>query len=44
MVLLGGVVQRLGRTVKWNPQQERFIDDAEAGRLLSVPTRPPWCV
>jgi hypothetical protein len=42
VVLLGGVAQHLGRTVKWHPQQERFIDDAEAGRLLSVATRPPW--
>jgi len=41
-VLLGGIAQRLGRTVKWDPAQERFIDDPEASRLLSVPTRPPW--
>jgi hypothetical protein len=41
-VLLGGIAQHLKRTVKWDPAQERFIDDPEATRLLSLPTRPPW--
>jgi hypothetical protein len=41
-VLLGGIAQRLKRTVKWDPEKEQFIDDPEAARLLSLPARPPW--
>ncbi|MGA2501291.1 MAG: hypothetical protein ABSH20_26425 [Tepidisphaeraceae bacterium] len=28
--------------MKWDPQTERFVDDAEANRLLSLPCRAPW--
>jgi len=41
-VLLGGIAQRLGRTVRWDPAKERFLDDPEATRLMSLPMRPPW--
>ena len=41
-VLLGGIAQRLNRTVKWDPVKEQFIDDPEATRLMSLPARPPW--
>ncbi len=41
-VLLGGIAQHLGRTVKWDPAKEQFIDDPEAARLMSLPARPPW--
>jgi len=43
-VLLGGIVLQLKRTLKWDPQQERFIGDDEANRLLSTAFRPPWQV
>jgi predicted dehydrogenase len=33
---------RLGRKVKWNPEQERFVDDEPANRLLSKAMRSPW--
>ncbi len=31
---LGNISMRLGRTLKWNPDQEQFIDDAEANTWL----------
>lgn len=36
------IVKRLGRPVKWDPQTETIIDDAEANRLLSRAYRDPW--
>jgi len=33
---------RLGRSLKWDPQAERFIDDAEANTMLLRAMRPPW--
>lgn len=42
IVLLGGIVMQLKRPLKWNPQAERFTNDDEANRLLSVAARPPW--
>jgi hypothetical protein len=43
-LLLGGVAKQLRRTLKWDPQAERFIKDDEANRMLSIAKRPPWCV
>lgn len=40
--LLGGIVMQLKRPLKWDPQTERFANDEEANRLLSLSTRPPW--
>ena len=42
-LLLGGVAKQLKRTVKWDPVAERFIDDDQADRLLSIAKRAPWC-
>ncbi len=39
---LGNVAIRLGRTVKWDPKQERFPNDDEANGLLMRPMRSPW--
>lgn len=44
VVLLGGIALQLKRSLKWDPQQERFINDEEADRLLSTAYRPPWQV
>jgi predicted dehydrogenase len=41
-VLLGGIALQLKRRLKWDPQQEQFIGDDEANRLLSAAFRPPW--
>jgi predicted dehydrogenase len=40
--VLGYIAMRLGRKLKWDPQRERFINDSEANRMLSRPTRSPW--
>lgn len=41
---LGNIAMKLGRKVRWNPQAERFVNDAEADRLLSRPMRSPWMI
>jgi predicted dehydrogenase len=43
-VILGGLALELKRTLKWYPQQEQFINDDEANRMLSTTFRPPWLV
>lgn len=42
LLLLGGIAQRLNRTLKWDPQKEEFPGDAEANRMLSFAPREPW--
>ncbi len=42
VVLLGGIALQLKRNLKWDPQQERFVGDDEANRLLSTAFRSPW--
>lgn len=42
VLLLGGIGLQLKRPLQWDPQQERFINDDEANRLLSAAPRPPW--
>lgn len=39
---LGNIAMLLGRKLKWNPHKERFVDDAEANRMLSRSMRAPW--
>jgi hypothetical protein len=41
-LLLGGIVQELGRRLTWDPAAERFVGDDEANRLLALAQRPPW--
>ena len=31
-----------GRKLKWDPAQERFLNDEDANRYLSKPARAPW--
>ncbi len=33
---------RLGRPVRWDPQAEEAVGDADAGHLANPPMRPPW--
>jgi len=33
---------KLGRSLKWNPEQEEFLDDDQANRLRSRAMREPW--
>jgi hypothetical protein len=39
---LSDIATRLGRKLRWNPQQEQFVDDVEANRMLSRSMRSPW--
>ena len=41
-MLLGGIAKQLRRTLRWDPQVQRFTNDDEADRLLSIAKRPPW--
>jgi predicted dehydrogenase len=43
-LLLGGLAKQLNRRLRWDPKAERFIEDEEANRMLSIAKRPPWCV
>ncbi len=39
---LDDIAIRLGRKLHWDPQEERFVNDEEANRLLRRPLRSPW--
>ncbi|MBK9137341.1 MAG: Gfo/Idh/MocA family oxidoreductase [Verrucomicrobia bacterium] len=41
---LAFIALKLGRRLRWDPLAERFIDDAEADRLLSRPVRGEWAL
>ncbi len=40
--LVAHSAMRLGRTLNWDPQAERFVNDDEANRMLSRPQRAPY--
>jgi hypothetical protein len=39
---LANIAYKTGRKLRWDGRQERFIDDAEADRLLTREARKPW--
>jgi len=39
---LGNISMRLGRKLRWNPETERFVNDAEADRMIWRSMRCPW--
>jgi predicted dehydrogenase len=40
---LGNIALRLKRkTLKWDPEKEKILDDDEAAKMLSRPYREPW--
>ncbi|MFH1882830.1 MAG: hypothetical protein ABIL62_08990 [Planctomycetota bacterium] len=39
---LSDIAMRLGRKLRWDPENEKFINDAQADRMLKRPTRSPW--
>jgi hypothetical protein len=41
---LGNIAMLLGRKLRWNPDAERFVDDAEADAMLSRKQREPWTI
>jgi len=42
LIHLAAISIRLGRTLNWDPVDERVIGDEEANRLVDVPMRAPW--
>lgn len=40
--LLSHIAMKLPRTLQWDPDNERFVDDDEANSMLSRPQRYPW--
>jgi predicted dehydrogenase len=41
---IGNIAMQLGRKLRWNPDAERFVDDAEADAMLSRKQREPWTI
>jgi predicted dehydrogenase len=41
---LANIAVRLGRSVRWDPANERFIDDPEAQALVGREYRKPWAL
>ena len=41
---IGNIAMMLGRKLKWNPDIERFVGDAEANKMLSREQREPWTI
>jgi len=39
---IGNISMLLGRKLRWNPDNERFINDEQANRMLSRAMRSPW--
>lgn len=39
---LGQIALQLGRKLKWNPDNERFVGDDEANRMLACPPARDW--
>ena len=39
---LTNICLRLGRKLRWDPRNERFVDDPQADRLVSRAMRQPW--
>jgi len=42
--LIGGICLELGRKLQWDPENEKFVNDDEANKLLSRDMRKPWQV
>ena len=40
--ILANLALKTGRTLTWDPKNNRVVDDEEANRLLSRPYREPW--
>lgn len=40
--ILGEIAMRLGRTLKWDPGKEQFVNDPEADKERSRVMRAPW--
>ena len=41
---IGNIAMMLGRKLRWDPEAEHFVDDAEADKMLSRKQREPWTI
>ena len=39
---MGNIAMTLGKKLRWDPDNEQFVDDAEANRMLKRAARSPW--
>ena len=39
---LSDIAIRTGRKIRWDPEREKIVGDAEASRMLDRPLRAPW--
>ncbi|MGB2865397.1 MAG: hypothetical protein WBC05_18855 [Sedimentisphaerales bacterium] len=39
---LANIAMKLKRKLRWDPDEERFVNDEQANRLLSKSVRAPW--
>jgi len=39
---LGNIAMLTGRKLRWDPDEEGFVNDSEANRMLSRSMRSPW--
>lgn len=44
IVNMGLIALRLGRSLKFDPDKQEFIDDEGANRLINQPMRAPWTI
>ena len=42
--LLSGIVERIGRPVRWDPVKEQIVGDPEAARWMDRPRRAPYAL
>jgi hypothetical protein len=42
--LLANISYRLGRSLKFDANKERFVNDAEADKMLTRKYRPPYVI
>ena len=40
--LLANISYKIGRKIKWDPDEEVIIDDSEASKLMGKKARSPW--
>lgn len=42
IINMGKIALQLGRTLKFDPERQEFIDDVEANYMINPPMRGPW--
>ena len=44
LVNMGLIALKLGRSLRYDPQKEEFVNDEAANRLIDPPARNPWAI